>query len=223
MKKYSINWKDDEVVSFEVDGIAYDTLDDVPNPKDRRKFEAMLNASGEIERSLDEFDKNFDKEFAAMKGDSKTMENTILWIFSGVAALMLLIAGISSFLNLQKLSGEQSADGVVVDVVKRREYVDQQDDVYNDYYFPVVRFTASDGRTRELEMNEGSSSQEYEAGDKVTVLYNPDRPLDARIKSFSGNILMWILPGITGVLGFAFGGAVWLVRKFLLAESDQNA
>jgi len=31
---------------------------------------------------------------------------------------------------------------------------------------------------------------------------------------------MWILPGITGILGIAFGGAVLMVRKFLFAESE---
>jgi len=217
-KKYSINWEDEVPVSFEVDGVKYDSLEDVTNPKDRRKLEAMLDTS-EFDQSFDEFDKNFDKQFAEMKGESKTMENIILWIFSGVAVLMLLIAGISSFLNLQKISKEESADGMVVDVVKHRQYIDEQDDVYDDYYFPVVRFTASDGKTRELEMSEGSSSQEYEAGNEVTVLYDPEHPLDARIKSVGSSGLMWILPGITGILGICFGGAVLLVRKFLFAET----
>jgi hypothetical protein len=221
-KKYSVNWENDVPVSFEVDGVAYDSLEDVPNPKDRRKLKTMLDASEEIEQSFDEFDKNFDKEFAAMKGESKTMENVILWIFSGVAVLMLLIAGVSSFFNVQKLSKEQSADGVVVDVVKRREYVNEQDRIYDDYYFPVVRFTASDGKTRELEMSEGSSAQEYEAGNEVTVLYDPERPLDARIKSVSSSMLMWILPGITGILGVCFGGAVLLVRKLLFTENENG-
>jgi flagellar basal body-associated protein FliL len=219
-KKYSINWEDETPVSFEVDGVAYNSLEDVPNPKDRRKLEAMLDTSEEVEQSFEDFDKKFDKEFAEMKTDSKKMESIILWIFSGVAVLMLLIAGISSFFNLQKLSKEQSADGVVVDVVKHRQYIDEQDDVYDDYYFPVVRFTASDGKTRELEMSEGSSSQEYEAGNKVTVLYNPDHPLDARVKSVGSSMLMWILPGITGILGVAFGGAVWMVSKYLFAENE---
>lgn len=217
-KKYSINWEDEVPVSFEVDGVTYDSLEAVPNPKDRRKLEAMLDTSEEIEQSFDEFDKNFDKEFAEMKTDSRTMENIILWIFSGVAVLMLLIAGISSFVNLQKLSKEQSADGVVVDVVKHRQYIDEIDDVYDDFYFPVVRFTASDGKTRELEMSEGSSSQEYERGNEVTVLYDSEHPLDARIKSFGSSALMWVLPGITGILGIVFGGAVWMVSKFLFAK-----
>jgi hypothetical protein len=32
---------------------------------------------------------------------------------------------------------------------------------------------------------------------------------------------MWILPGITGVLGFAFLGAVLVVRKFLLNDNEE--
>jgi hypothetical protein len=196
--------------------------------KDRRKLEAMLDtsefdqASEEFDKEFEEFNKNFDKEFKEMKTESKTMENTILWIFGGVAVLMLLIAGISSFFNVQKLSKEQSADGVVVDVVKRREYINEQDRVYNDYYFPVVQFTASDGKTRQVQMSEGSSSQEYERGNQVTVLYDSERPLDARIKSVGSSMLMWILPGITGILGIVFGGAVLVVRKFLFAESDSS-
>jgi hypothetical protein len=219
-KKYSINWEDDVPVSFEVDGVTYDSLEAVPNPKDRRKLEAMLDTSEEIDQSFEEFDKNFDKEFAEMKTDSKKMESVILWIFSGVAVIMLLIAGISSFFNLQKLSKEQSADGVVVEVVKRREYVNEQDRVYNDYYFPVVQFTPSDGKTRQVQMSEGSSSQEYEKGNQVTVMYDSEHPLDARIKSAGSSMLMWILPGITGILGIVFGGAVLVVRKFLFSESE---
>ena len=45
--------------------------------------------------------------------------------------------------------------------------------------------------------------------------YDPEHPLDARIKSFGSNALMWILPGITGVLGLGFLGAVIAVRKFM--------
>jgi hypothetical protein len=95
--------------------------------------------------------------------------------------------------------------------------------VYDDYYFPVVQFTAADGKTRQVEMSEGSSSQSYERGNEVTVLYDAEHPLDVRIKSAGSSMLMWILPGITGILGIAFGGAVLGVRKFLFADSENNA
>ena len=44
-KKNSINWENDEATSFEVDGMTYNSLDDVPNEKDRNKLAAMIDAS----------------------------------------------------------------------------------------------------------------------------------------------------------------------------------
>ena len=218
VKKYSINWADDIPVSFEVDGVKYNSLDEIYKPADRRKLEAMLDPS-EFDDSANEFENDFDKQFDVMKAESKTFENLILGIFLGVAVIMLLVAGISSYGNIRKLSREDSADGVVVDVIKRREYINEQDRVYDDYYFPVIQFTASDGKSRQVELSEGSSSQIYERGTKVTVLYDSEHPLNARIKSTGSSMLMWVLPGITSILGIVFGGAVLVVRNFLFAES----
>jgi hypothetical protein len=73
-------------------------------------------------------------------------------------------------------------------------------------------------------MTEGSSAPSHEVGDEVTILYDPEHPLDARIKSFGSNALMWILPGITGILGLAFLGAVLVVRHFMMpSESNELA
>lgn len=221
VKKYSINWEDDIPVSFEVDGVKYNSLDEIYKPADRRKLEAMLDPS-EFDDSANDFEKDFDKQFDVMKAESKTFENLILGIFLGVAVIMLLVAGISSYGNIRKLSREDSADGVVVDVIKRREYVNEQDRVYDDYYFPVIQFTASDGKSRQVELSEGSSSQIYERGTKVTVLYDSEHPLTARIKSTGSSMLMWVLPGITSILGIVFGGTVLVVRNFLFAESTSN-
>ncbi len=53
-------------------------------------------------------------------------------------------------------------------------------------------------------------------------MYNPEHPLDARIKSFGSSAAMWILPGITGILGIAFLGAVVAVRK-LMPPAEETA
>jgi hypothetical protein len=80
-----------------------------------------------------------------------------------------------------------------------------------------------DGRRHTVHMTEGSSAPAHEVGDEVTVLYNPDRPLEARIQSFGSSALMWIWPGMTGILGLAFLGAVIVVRKLMTpAEGPQN-
>lgn len=218
-KKYSINWEDDLPVSFEVNGVTYETLEDVPDEADRRKLEAMMDSS---------FDAEFDDpEFAEMSKDVEQInkvpvEKIVLSVFTGIAALMLLIAGIASYSNIMKINREESAPGTVVDMVQRREYVNQQDRVTQDYFYPVIDYTTKDGKSHHLQLSEGSSSPEYEKGDAITVLYNPEHPLDARIKSFGSSALMWILPGITGILGIAFLGAVVAVRKLMPSEeSDQ--
>jgi uncharacterized protein DUF3592 len=223
-KKYSINWENDEPVSYEVDGVAYESLDQIPDEGDRAKLEAMMNASmdQEFEKEVAEFDRDFKKEVEAQKKSSVTAEKLILGIFSGVAVLMLLIAFGSAASAILKMSREDNAPGRVVEIVKRREYVNEQDRVYQDYYFPVVEFVSADGRRHSVQMSEGSSSPSQEVGDEITVLYNPEHPLDARVKSFGSSALMWVLPGLTGILGLAFLGAVLVVRRFMLSSEPQN-
>ncbi|HEY3476241.1 MAG TPA: DUF3592 domain-containing protein [Anaerolineales bacterium] len=223
-KKYSIHWEDEEPTSFEVDGVYYESLEQVPDEVDRLKLEAMMNASieQEFEREFEEFDKEFKKDWEAHKKTSAKAEKLILGIFTGVAILMLLIAAASSAYAILKVNREESAPGRVVEVIHRREYVNEQDRVIQDYYFPVVEYVSADGRRHTVHMTEGSSAPEHEVGDGVTVLYNPRRPLEARIKSFGSSALMWILPGITGILGLAFLGAVIAVQKLIFPAEDSQ-
>ncbi len=215
-KTYSINWEDDEPVSFEVDGMQYENLEDVPDESDRRKLEAMMDATESAE-----FDAEFEKaEQEIQQNQGVAIEKIILPIFTGVAVLMLLIAGISSAMNIMKMNREESAPGVVTDVKMERSYVNEQDRVVQEFYYPVVQFVASDGKRRNIQMSEGSYPASYEVGDEVVVLYEPDHPIDARIKSMSSAALMWILPGITGILGIGFLVAVLAVIKvFRSAEN----
>jgi hypothetical protein len=210
-KTYSIHWEDDEPVSFEVDGVQYESLEDVPNESDRLKLEAMMNAAEDAE-----FDAEIEKiDHEIQERQGVAIEKIILPIFTGVAILMLLIAGISSVNNIRKINREESAPGVVTDVKMERSYVNEEDRVVEEFYYPVVQFTASDGRRRNIQMSEGSSPPSYEVGDEVTVLYEPDHPIDARIQSLSSTILMWILPGITGIIGIGFLIAVLAAVRVL--------
>lgn len=215
-KKYSINWENDEAVSFEVNGVQYQNLEDIPDEADRLKLEAMIDSAEEAEFDA-EFEK-MNKEVEQIKGPA--VEKIILSVFTGISVLMLLIAGIASFSNIMKINREESAPGKVVDVISRREYINEQDRVTQDFFYPVIEYTSNDGKRHHVQLNEGSSSPEYEVGDDVTVLYNPEHPLEARIKSFGSSALMWILPGITGVLGIAFLGAVMAVRKLMPQEDS---
>jgi len=215
-KKYSINWENDEAQSFEVNGVSYESLDDVPDWKDRDKLAAMLHASLEDDFEEVKFD---EKEFEELRksAEDPTMERWVLGGFTAIAVIMLLVTIFSIFSNIQKILKEESVPGVVVDVVKRRELINEENDIVRDFYYPVIEFIPSDGHKRSLQVNEGSDSPFYEKGDEITVLYDPEHPLDARIKSAGSNALMWVLPSITGILGIAFAGAVLVVKKVMAA------
>lgn len=221
-KKYSINWEDDLPVSFEVNGMQYESIDDVPDEDDRHKLESILGFSSD---DVEEVDFN-DAEFKQLRKDVEQIskfpvEKVVLWVFTGVAMIMLLIAGISSFNAVAKINGEASASGRVVDVIERRQYVNVQDRIVEEYYYPVVEYVSSDGKRHIVQLSEGSNPASYEVGDEVTVLYAPEHPLDARIKSFESSALMWVLPGITGILGVAFLAAVLFVWKVMLSEPSE--
>ena len=202
-KKYSILWEDNEAVEFEVNGVVYRNLDEIPNHQDMVRIMAMLNAA---ELDIDPF---------PIQKTGSSPENLILNIFTGVAVLMLLVAGFSTLSTIKKISNEETAPGIVVDIVIRHDYLNDQDRIIHEYSCPVVRFSAVDGRRRDVQMSACSDPPAFEIGDEVTVRYNPNKPLDARINSFASNALMWVLPSITGVLTLAFMGAVWVVRDLI--------
>jgi len=222
-KKYSINWEDDLPVSFEVNGVEYKDLEDISDDGDRSKLEAMIEAAEDAK-----FDAQFnDPEFEKMHRDIERfsavpVEKIVLWIFTGVAVLMLLITGIASYNNILKINRETSAPGIVVEVVMERQYINEQDRIVREYYFPVVEFIAQDGRRRSVKMSEGSDPPSFEVGDEVTVLYEPEHPLDARIQSVESSALMWVLPGITGILGVCFSAAVLFVLRVLIREEKDE-
>jgi Protein of unknown function (DUF3592) len=219
-KKYSIDWENGEAVAFEVDGLRYDSLADVPGEQDRDRLSAMAAAGdGDLEeaklsaKELEELRKDAADQNASDQG----MEKIVVGIFTLVSILMIAATVVSAFFNIQKASTRQSTPGHVVDVVIRREYINEKDRITRDFYYPVIEFTALDGRARSVQLNEGSDTPYYEKGDAVIVSYDPAHPLDARIKSASSNAVMWILPAVTGILGIAFAGAVFIVKKVMAA------
>ena len=155
----------------------------------------------------------------AQKKGGIAAEKMILWVFSGVAAIMLVIAIFSSFGVISKISKEESANGRVMDMIVKVQYMTDEEGRQlpsENFYYPVVEFRSSDGRRHYVQLVEGSSPASFEIGEDVTILYDPEHPLDARIKSVGSSLLLWVLPGITGILGLSFLVAVLVVHRFLI-------
>lgn len=63
-KTYSIRWENDEPVSFEVNGVSYERLDQISDEGDREKLAAMMDAS---------LDQQFEQE---LKTSTKNLKRT---------------------------------------------------------------------------------------------------------------------------------------------------
>lgn len=202
-KKYAIHWQGGEVVSFEVDGVAYASLDEVPEEADREALLGLMAGTGEI-------------ELEAPAGPSLNLGKIVLTVFIGVATLMCVIATLTGLSTWQGMSREVEAPGLVVEMVSRR------DEQGNEFYYPVVEFVLADGSRKTAQMPEGSWPPRYEVGEAVTVLYDPAQPLNARVKSTSGTVGLWTWTIVTGFLAVAFVGATLLAWWVLKEAPDMT-
>ena len=137
------------------------------------------------------------------------MTKIVSVIFLGVAVLLLSIAGVWTSLTRDMLAKEKSATGIVVDMVERYGPVLNDDDSFIStrevpYYYPVVEFYTPEEKLHHVQLATGSWPPAYEIGQEVTVLYDPEQPLQARIQSSSSAFDLWFGPAILFSLGAIF-------------------
>jgi hypothetical protein len=205
-KKYSIIVEKDKVIAVEVNGARYETVDEIPDDEDRGKMMFLVS-------NFEDLSDFSDMESGAPGHMPATMSKIILLVFLVVTLLMLAIAVVSAVSTSRVLAREETAPGKVVDVVGR---IDSQG---KEFYYPVVEFYLPNAGRRAVEISEGSRPAAYDAGDIVTVAYDPEQPGDARIKSTASAIGQWVITIITGALGLAFLIATlfagWMLRQEL--------
>jgi hypothetical protein len=85
----------------------------------------------------------------------------------------------------------------------------------------LVKFRVPGQPLQTVQMSEGSWPLAYAVGDQVTVLYDPQQPRNSRIKSFSSTLLLWLLPGITALVGGSFVAATLLVFKMCSPSKNE--
>jgi hypothetical protein len=196
-KKYSINMEDGRIVSVEVDGKVYQDVEDIQDPDDRDAVESLVFFAP-------------DSAVAGRGKPSFALPRAILFVFLGVALLMLAITVYSAVAIGRNVAREASAAGRVVEIVG------QAGSDGGTFYYPLVEFAAADESRQIVQVGPGSRPPAYRVGDEVTVRYDPTQPAEARIASVGGNLDHFILPLITGVLALAFllatAFAWWMLR-----------
>ncbi len=182
-KKFSIHWSDGELTTVKVNGASYKSIADIPDEDDRTEILLLIAALSE-------------QEPVSTGGDPMT--KFVLRLFLGIGILMLVIAAVTGYFTGRAHSREVSAQGNVIEQVVR------QDSEGNEFYYPVVMFYLPDGSTRTVTLSVGSYPPAYIDGQVVTVLYDPQQPLVARIQSTSSTITMYTWTIVTGLLGVIF-------------------
>jgi len=118
----------------------------------------------------------------------------IVGIIFSTLGIILLTASFFVCKNMKNfIAISEKADGIVVDVVSRG--------AKSRSYYPVVSFTARDGREYRFEGGIGSNPPDYSTHDRLKVLYDPSNPKTASIDTF---FQKWFATAILFILGFIF-------------------
>jgi hypothetical protein len=205
-KRFGVTLDGGKVVSVEVDGVSYTRAEDVPDPADRETVRKLL--AGE--------------EREAPTATPFPVEKVVAGVFAAAAAVLLVVAVLTGISTAKALGREVRTEGRVVDMTARTVEVPRDTNdrkrggVEREFYYPVVEFDLPDGTRKTVQTADGSWPPAYETGQAVTVLYDRDNPLDARIASPSGTLQRWTWTLITGALGLAFGAATALVHRVFI-------
>jgi hypothetical protein len=150
----------------------------------------------------------------AAGGRGPNVVKIVSTVFLAVGIVLLLISAGTFWSTRQSVAAEVTAKGVVVKNVVRAYTTRASNssiETTSDYYYPVVEFPLADGTRKTVEMSQGSWPKAYDEGETVTVRYNPEKPLRARLGG--GSAMDFLASLITGFLGAVFTSIAIGVRR----------
>jgi hypothetical protein len=122
-----------------------------------------------------------------------------VWLFP-LIGVGLLIG--SAFAWMQAKRFVETAHRVIGEVVNYSEHDSTDDDGKTTHmYTPVIRFATADGTSVEKANDISSSRREYQLGQRVKVLYNPENPEEFKLDTVAQ---LYFTPGILAFLGIVF-------------------
>lgn len=124
-----------------------------------------------------------------------------------VLPLLFLVTGIALLIGAARhgartLAFLAKAREAMGDVVALEEVPPQQPgEIESVTYAPVIAFAANNGQKVRFTSMASSYPPKHAIGDSIRVLYEADRPDQARLRSFHD---LWFMPSLLGGLGLVF-------------------
>ena len=149
--------------------------------------------------------KDADPAAAEALKSGPNVEKIVSTVFICVGIVLLLASATTFWFTRASVAAEMSVEGVVVNNVIRQHTTKASNSsraTTSDYYHAVVEFPLADGTKKTVEMAQGDWPKAYDEGEKVTVRYDPQKPLKARLGG--GGPLDFLATLITGFMGAVF-------------------
>lgn len=127
-----------------------------------------------------------------------------LWLFPAIGTL-LLAGALAVQVHRRSFEATASkAEGTVVELALRESR--DSDGRRGDTYCPVVRYRTAAGREIEFVSRTCSQPPAYDVGERVRVLYRPDKPYGASLDGFAER---WLGTLVLGGIGLIFSLIGW--------------
>jgi Protein of unknown function (DUF3592) len=134
----------------------------------------------------------------------------VVYLFVGLVCVvgpgLLLIAAVTGVERALFLRSAATAEGAIIALRDTQSAGSKS-------FFPIFQFKAANGKSYTVTSNIAERPTSWRLGGPVRVLYQPDRPENARIDSFAQ---LWMLQVVVGVVGAAFSTipVLVLIRRF---------
>lgn len=115
--------------------------------------------------------------------------------FGGMGLLFIGIAFVVWMRTREFISKAQETKGIVIRMLSKRGSKG------GIIYAPVFQFRTIDGRTIEVEESMYSKPPQFQEGQSVDILYDPQNPEKARVKKWAN---LYFLPLVLGGMGAIF-------------------
>ena len=127
------------------------------------------------------------------------------WYYWIMGVILLLIAGLSTYMVVGNLTSWATASGQVMDVVERT-VTDEGTGEAQTLLFPVVVFTTHEGKKQVVELDQGEVESSYAMGDEITVHYDLRDPQIAGLENGGELPLLWMLSAGCASVGLVYVG-----------------
>lgn len=126
------------------------------------------------------------------------MSNLILNLAFGAMGLLVIGIAIVVWMRTREfISKAQETKGVVIRMLSK------PGSKGGIIYAPVYQFRTMDGRTIEVEESTYSKPPQFQEGQSVYILYDPQNPEEARVKNWMN---LYFLPLVLAGMGMIFVG-----------------